>query len=115
MDARVDSFTEISSSQWPISSPNSPEVCNGVGAQVNTTHAWCIEETGLALRLIEDGSFVSMRLPILSDAGGFGTLPQMFFALDGDVSNLRVGQGDVHIGDRLQPLSSVGNTTLSAT
>ena len=56
-----------------------------------------------------------MRLPILSDAGGFGSLPQMFFALDGDVSNLRVGQGEVHIGDRLQPLSSVGNTTLSAT
>ena len=115
LDARVDSFTEISSSQWPISSPNSPDVCNGVGAQVNSTHVWCIEETGLALRLIEDGSFVSMRLPILSDAGGFGTLPQMFFALDGDVSNLRVGHGDVHIGDRLQPLSSVGNTTLSAT
>ena len=56
-----------------------------------------------------------MRLPILSDAGGFGSLPQMFFALDGDVSNLRVRQGEVHIGDRLQPLSSVGNTTLSAT
>ena len=115
LSARVDSFAEISSSQWPISSLISPDVCNGVGAEVNTTHAWCIEETGLVLRLIEDGSFVSMRLPILSDAGGFGTLPQMFFALDGDVSNLRVEQGDVHIGDRLQPLSSVGNTNLSAT
>ncbi|MBI98627.1 MAG: hypothetical protein CMB71_00405 [Euryarchaeota archaeon] len=113
--ARDDSFTEISSSQWPISSSEPPEVCYEVGVEVNTTHAWCVEETGLVLRLLEDGSFVSMRLPILSDAGGFGSLPQMFFALDGDVSNLRVGQGDVRIGDRLQPLSSVGNTTLSAT
>ena len=115
LSARDDSFTEISSSQWPISSPNSSDVCNGVGVEVNTTHAWCVEETGLVLRLLEDGSFVTMRLPILSDAGGFGLLPQMFFALDGDVSNLRVGQGDVHIGDRLQLLSSFGNTTLSAT
>ena len=115
LEARVDSFTEISSSQWPFSSPSSPDVCNGVGAEFNATHAWCIEETGLVLRFVGDGSFVGMRLPILSDAGGFGTLPQMFFALDGDVSDLRVGQGDVHIGERLEPLSSIENSTLSAT
>lgn len=115
LEVRTDSFTEISSSDWPFNSPTSPEVCNGGGAEFNTTHAWCIEETGLVLRLVEDASFVTMRLPILSDAGGFGTLPQMFFALEGDVSNLRVGEGDVHIGERLQPLTSVGNTTLSAT
>ena len=115
LEARTDSFTEISSSQWPFSPPSSPDVCNGVGTEFNATHAWCIEETGLVLRSIGDGSFAGMRLPILSDAGGFGTLPQMFFALDGDVSNLRVGQGDVHIGERLAPLSSIENTTLSAT
>ena len=115
LEARVDSFTEISSSQWPFSSPSSPDVCNGVGAEFNATHAWCIEETGLVLRLVGDGSFAGMRLPILSDAGGFGTLPQMFFALDGDVSDLRVRQGDVQIGERLEPLSSVENSTLAAT
>ena len=115
LEARVDSFTEISSSQWPFSSPSSPDVCNGVGAEFNATHAWCIEETGLVLRFVGDGSFVGMRLPILSDAGGFGTLPQMFFALDGDVSDLRVRQGDVHIGERLEPLSSIENSTLVTT
>ena len=115
LEARVDSFTEINSSQWPFSLPSSPDVCNGVGAEFNATHAWCIEETGLVLRFVGDGSFVGMRLPILSDAGGFGTLPQMFFALEGDVSDLRVGQGDVHIGERLEPLSSIENSTLSAT
>ena len=115
LEARVDSFTEISSSQWPFSSPISPDVCNGVGAEFNATHAWCIEETGLVLRFVGDGSFVGMRLPILSDAGGFGTLPQMFFALDGDVSDLRVRQGDVHIGERLEPLSSIENSTLVTT
>jgi len=115
LEARTDSFAEISSSQWPFSPPSSPDVCNGVGTEFNVTQAWCIEETGLVLRSIEDGSFAGLRLPILSDAGGFGTLPQMFFALDGDVSNLRVGQGDVHIGERLAPLSSIENTTLSAT
>ena len=115
LEARVDSFTEISSSQWPFSSPISPDVCNGVGAEFNATHAWCVEETGLVLRFVGDGSFVGMRLPILSDAGGFGTLPQMFFALDGDVSDLRVRQGDVHIGERLEPLSSIENSTLVTT
>ena len=115
LEARVDSFTEIISSQWPFSSPSSPDVCNGVGAEFNATHAWCIEETGLVLRFVGDGSFVGMRLPILSDAGGFGTLPQMFFALDGDVSDLRVRQGDVHIGERLEPLSSIENSTLVTT
>ena len=81
--ARDDSFTEISSSQWPISSSNSPEVCNEVGVEVNTTHAWCVEETGLVLRLLEDGSVVSMRLPILSDAGGFGSFPRCFLLSTG--------------------------------
>jgi ABC-type antimicrobial peptide transport system permease subunit len=39
----------------------------------------------------------------------------MFFALDGDVSDLRVRQGDVHIGERLEPLSSIENSTLVTT
>ena len=48
------------------------------------------------------GPSQSMRLPILSDAGGFGTLPQMFFAFDGDASTLSVPQGELRIGERLQ-------------
>ena len=114
LDARQDQFVAITSSEWPSTSFNSPSVCPSHGVEYNTTHAWCIEDTGLVNRLIVDGSFVSMRLPILSDAGGFGTLPQMFFALDGDASNLIVGQGDVRIGERLQPLSINTNSNLSA-
>ena len=55
-----------------------------------------------------------MRLPILSDAGGFGTLPQMFFAFDGDASTLLVEQGDLRIGQRLEPLSTPENANMTA-
>ena len=79
------------------------------------TYAWCIEHPGLVLRSIADGTVHSIRLPILSDAGGFGTLPQMFFALGGDVDALSVDQGSVRIGERLQSLALVadGNITVS--
>ena len=55
-----------------------------------------------------------MRLPILSDAGGFGTLPQMFFAFDGDASTLSVPQGELRIGERLNPISEINNGSIRA-
>jgi len=108
-------FVEIASEEWPVESTPSPDICSGFGADYNDSQAWCIEENGLTLRSTLDASIISMRLPILSDAGGFGTLPQMFFALDGGDSTLTVEQGDVRIGQRLQPLSTLdsGNMTAS--
>jgi putative ABC transport system permease protein len=108
-------FVEIASEEWPVESTPSPDICSGFGVDYNDSQAWCIEENGLTLRSTLDASIISMRLPILSDAGGFGTLPQMFFALDGGDSTLTVEQGDVRIGQRLQPLSTLdsGNMTAS--
>lgn len=108
-------FTEIGVGEWPSASSQYPAICSGPGVDANGTHAWCIEGSGMVLRSMDDGAIHSMRLPILSDAGGFGTLPQMFFALGGDASNLLVGEGEVRIGERLQPLSNIeqGNMTVS--
>ena len=108
------SFVEIDSDEWPSASSSSPIVCPGLGVDLNETHAWCIEEGGLFLRSRLNGDILSMRLPILSDAGGFGTLPQMFFAFDGDASTLLVEQGDLRIGQRLQPLSTLENPNMTA-
>ena len=108
------SFVEIESDEWPSVSYPSPSVCPGLGVDLNETHAWCIEEGGLFLRSTLNGDILSMRLPILSDAGGFGTLPQMFFAFDGDASTLLVEQGDLRIGQRLQPLSTLENPNMTA-
>ncbi|MCH2645284.1 MAG: FtsX-like permease family protein, partial [Candidatus Poseidoniaceae archaeon] len=107
-------FVEIGSEEWPSVSHSSPSVCPGFGVDVNETRAWCIEEGGLFLRSTLNGDILSMRLPILSDAGGFGTLPQMFFAFDGDASTLLVEQGDLRIGQRLEPLSTPENSNMTA-
>ena len=107
-------FVAIGSEEWPSVSHSSPSVCPGFGVDVNETRAWCIEEGGLFLRSTLNGDILSMRLPILSDAGGFGTLPQMFFAFDGDASTLLVEQGDLRIGQRLEPLSTPENSNMTA-
>ncbi len=109
------SFVEIEVGEWPMDTTEEPEVCPGKGTEANLTHAWCIEGSGIILRSMEDNSVQSMRLPILSDAGGFGTLPQMFFALAGDASSLLVDEGQIRIGERLEPISNIeqGNITAS--
>lgn len=107
-------FAEINSNEWPLQSSLTPDVCSDIGIEYNQTHAWCIEEYGLSLRSTLDASIHSIRLPILSDAGGFGTLPQMFFAFAGDVSTLAVQQGEIQIGQRMGPLSSIDNGNITA-
>jgi len=107
-------FVEMDASEWPYFTRDEPEVCSGLGVELNTTQAWCIEGPGLVLRSTENGSVQSMRLPVLSDAGGFGTLPQMFFAFEGDASTLAVPQGELRIGERLNPISEVENGSIKA-
>ena len=114
IDQMQDAFVEIDAQEWPSPDVSPSSVCPGSGVDFNATHAWCIEAPGLVQRSIDDGSIQSIRLPILSDAGGFGTLPQMFFALDGDASALMVDAGELRIGERLQDMTQVSNGTLSA-
>ena len=63
-------FVEMDASDWQPESRQEPDVCSGLGIEINATQAWCIEDSGLVLRSTENGSIQSMRLPILSDAGG---------------------------------------------
>ena len=114
LDSLQQPFVEMDASEWPSESHEEPDVCSGLGTQINATQAWCIEDPGLVLRSTENGTIQSMRLPILSDAGGFGTLPQMFFAFDGDASTLAVSQGELRIGERLNPISEVNNGSIRA-
>lgn len=108
-------FIPITESEWPDASSVPPSVCpSGEGSVVNNEEAWCIESPGIVVRALVDGSVKSIRLPILSEAGGFGTLPQMFFAIDGDVPSLDVPTTELMVGDRLQMISSVANGSLNA-
>ena len=114
LDSLQQPFVETDASEWPSESHEEPDVCSGLGTEINATQAWCIEDLGLVLRSMDNGTIQSMRLPILSDAGGFGTLPQMFFAFDGDASTLSVQQGELRIGERLNPISEVNNGSIKA-
>lgn len=108
-------FIAITESEWPDTPPTPLSVCpSGKGSVVNNEEAWCIESPGIVVRALTDGSVQSIRLPILSEAGGFGTLPQMFFAIDGDVPTLDVTKTELMIGNRLQMISSVANGSLNA-
>jgi len=64
---------------------------------------WCSYDQGL---MRWNGSIVdSIRLPILSSAGGFGDLPQLFLAFGGSQSPVLVDDGNVSLSQRLAPLA----------
>ena len=59
--------------------------------------------------VIDDGS-LSPRLPLTVDIGGFGILPQMFLATDGDLSP---PSGDILISSRLSLLNQSENVLVN--
>ena len=68
---------------------------------------WCSYDDGL-MRWNES-VVETIRLPIMSSAGGFGELPQLFLAFGGEQSPVTVNDGDVSISQRLSPLDMVDN------
>ena len=110
---------EIDAEAWPFDSDQTmqvPEPCNGRAAMVlETGETWCSFEHGL-LRLEATTNVVeSVRLPVLSDAPGFGKLPQMVLAFGGEGATLEVAEGKVLTSARLEALGLEGGDLLDMT
>ena len=57
----------------------------------------------------------SLRLPVLSDAPGFGKLPQMVLAFGGEGATLSVDSGGVLVSNRLSLLNFSNGSSLAFT
>ena len=108
-DLPLSGVEEIDPEAWPTQ-PDAPvasaEPCDGrVAAVLPTGETWCSFEHGL-LRLNASTLQVdAVRLPVLSDAPGFGKLPQMVLAFGGEGATLEVEQGHVLTSARLDALA----------
>ena len=91
---------------WPSEDPIVPsgnDACNGLAAVESANFGnWCTYEQGL-LRYDSNG-IETIRLPVLSSAGGFGELPQLFLAFGGGDSPIVVEGSNVAVSNRLAPL-----------
>ncbi|WP_438994959.1 FtsX-like permease family protein [Poseidonia sp.] len=103
------SFVASNASTWADEEP--PESidlhaqCDGVAwVSVEGNGAWCTQEHGLLRWNTTTGGIESVRLPVMSDAPGFGRFPQMFLAFGGENSTLDVPVGHVAVSNRLQGL-----------
>ena len=95
-----------------IRSSEEPDVCSD-WVKINATQAWCIEEQDLSFDRRKMGPY-NPCVFLFCRMLGFWTLPQMFFAFDGDASTLSVPQGELRIGERLNPISEVNNGSIRA-
>ena len=98
-------------SQWPqplASSANVPlhSSCDGHASvtESQTGLHWCTVSNGLIRWNSQNGSIESLRIPLVSTAGGLGILPQLFLAFGGEQSPIVVEEGDVLFSQRLSEL-----------
>ena len=90
------------SSEPPMSLP---APCNGaVGVMAATGERWCTVDGGLAV-LNSTNTTVGLRLPLQSDAPGFGTFPQMLLAFGTNETSGNITTGDVRLSPRLDSLN----------
>ena len=99
-------FATIDAAQWPEEpagpQPSLNEACNGGPAvEVPTGHVWCTNDEGVLIINLSTGHIESLRLPVLSDAPGFGKYPQMVLAFGGENATLSVDQGSILTSQRL--------------
>ena len=83
-------------------------VCNGIAAVNVSGSQWCTTTTGLARINPSTGAVESLRLPVLSDAEGFGRIPQMVLAFGGENASLSVNPGEMMTSQRLELLEVEG-------
>ena len=100
------------SSQWPSPQDFSANIslhssCDGRASVTlpQSGHHWCTVANGLIRWDSETGPIESLRIPIVSTAGGLGVLPQLFLAFGGEQSPIVVDQGDVLFSQRLNELN----------
>ena len=116
------SLTEIafsplnSSAEWPVNENTSALVplhtsCDGVASVTlsHLDHHWCTFADGLIRWDSSTGKVESLRIPIVSAAGGLGVLPQLFLAFGGEQSPATVEQGEVLFSQRLNELNLSAN------
>ena len=114
------SFVEIEAVDWP-SEPASPpdvfpDVCDGIAVlPYDDERLLCTFEHGILRWNSEEDHVESVRLPVLSDAAGFGRLPQMVLAFGGEEATLEVEEGQVLTSARLDALQLANTSSLSLT
>ena len=106
------SFEPLNSSmQWPVLGHESATVplhasCDGIASITLLEHGhWCTFSDGLIQWDSTTGEVDSIRIPIVSAAGGLGVLPQLFLAFGGEQSPVLVEQGEVLFSQRLNELN----------
>lgn len=113
-------FEEIAAVDWPGESSSSPELlpdaCDGVAAVLyDEDRLLCTFEHGVLRWGLGAEAVESVRLPVLSDAAGFGRLPQMVLAFGGEGAVLEVEKGQVLTSARLEALHLTNDSNLSMT
>ena len=92
---------------WPqptIQFVGTHSACDGIAGLSSTTLGnWCSFEQGILH--YSEAEVVTIRLPILSSAGGFGQLPQLFLAFGGGQSPITVEDDNVAVSNRLSTLA----------
>ena len=92
------------------------ERCDGRSAlAVGEGTLWCTFEHGLLIVDGQTNNSTSLRLPVLSDALGFGQLPQMVLAFGGEGAALSVDDGFVLTSARLSSLGLTSESSLAMT
>ena len=100
----------------PHSSSDADSPCDGRSALlIGEERLWCTFEHGLLVIDTATGNPTSLRLPVLSDALGFGQLPQMVLAFGGEGAALSVDEGKVLTSARLARLGLTSDSTLALT
>ena len=86
------------------------QVCNSQSVlHSNQFGNWCTYEQGI-LRFGPD-AIETIRLPVLSSAGGFGELPQLFLSFGGGESPVSVADDEVIVSNRLKDLNMTQNSS----
>ena len=99
-------FVQTDGSSWPDESvgvvPELHDACDGISAvQTSPHHGWCTTAEGLLRWNLTTSEVESIRLPVLSDAPGFGRFPQMVLAFGGENAAMVVENGTIMTSQRM--------------
>ena len=112
-------FVEAPTETWPEAqdaSVPSEHGCDGrAGVVLSNDEVWCSFEHGLLRLNASTHAIDSIRLPVLSDAPGFGRLPQMVLAFGGEEAALEVEEGTLLTSARLGALNLTDPDVLDMT
>ena len=95
---------------WPSTEPGSdldlhPRCDNTASVSLSSTLHWCTFEHGLMQWNSTTNNATGIRLPIISEAPGFGQFPQMFLAFGGSDGTQNLEPGHVLLSSRLDTLA----------